>query len=59
MRAGRTIFDDIRKVIKYEMASNSGEIWTLFLAPFMGLPVPLLPKEFSCALSRGSSQAMK
>jgi Ca2+-transporting ATPase len=25
------------------MSSNSGEIWTLFLAPFMGLPIPLLP----------------
>ena len=25
------------------MSSNSGEIWTLFLAPFLGLPVPLLP----------------
>ncbi|MCX7164665.1 MAG: cation-translocating P-type ATPase C-terminal domain-containing protein [Rhodocyclales bacterium] len=25
------------------MASNSGEIWTLLLAPFLGLPIPLLP----------------
>jgi Ca2+-transporting ATPase len=25
------------------MTSNSGEIWTIFLAPFLGLPVPLLP----------------
>ena len=25
------------------MASNAAEIWTLFLAPFLGLPVPLLP----------------
>jgi Ca2+-transporting ATPase len=25
------------------MSSNSGEIWTLFLAPFLGLPIPLLP----------------
>ena len=59
VRAGRTIFDDIRGFIKHTMSSNSGEIWTLFLAPFMGFPVPLLPKQFSCALSRGSSQAMK
>ena len=43
VRRGRRIFDNIRKFIKYTMSSNSGEIWTLFLAPFLGLPVPLLP----------------
>jgi Ca2+-transporting ATPase len=43
VRSGRRIFDNIRKFIKYTMSSNSGEIWTLFLAPFLGLPIPLLP----------------
>jgi Ca2+-transporting ATPase len=43
VRAGRRVFDNIRKFIKYTMTSNSGEIWTLFLAPFLGLPIPLLP----------------
>jgi Ca2+-transporting ATPase len=43
VRDGRRIFDNIRKFIKDTMSSNSGEIWTLFLAPFLGLPIPLLP----------------
>jgi Ca2+-transporting ATPase len=43
VREGRRIFDNIRKFIKDTMSSNSGEIWTLFLAPFLGLPIPLLP----------------
>ena len=43
VREGRRIFDNVRKFIKYMMSSNAGEIWTLFLAPFLGLPIPLLP----------------
>ncbi|NWG38885.1 MAG: calcium-translocating P-type ATPase, PMCA-type [Hydrogenophilaceae bacterium] len=43
VREGRRIYDNIRKFVKYTMTSNSGEIWTIFLAPFLGLPVPLLP----------------
>ena len=42
VRHGRRIFDNILKFIKYIMTGNSGEIWTLFLAPFLGLPIPLL-----------------
>lgn len=43
VKEGRRIFDNIRRFIKYSLTSNSGEIWTMFLAPFLGLPVPLLP----------------
>jgi Ca2+-transporting ATPase len=43
VREGRKIYDNIRKFIRYLLTTNSGEIWTLFLAPLVGLPIPLLP----------------
>jgi Ca2+-transporting ATPase len=43
VREGRRIFDNIRKFIRYAVTTNAAEIWTIFLAPFLGLPMPLLP----------------
>lgn len=43
VREGRHIYDNIRKFVKYIMTCNSAEILVMFLAPIMGLPVPLLP----------------
>ncbi len=40
---GRRIYDNIRRFVRFVLSTNAGEIWTLFLAPFMGLPLPLLP----------------
>lgn len=43
IREGRRIFDNIRKFIKYIMTCNGAEILTITLAPFLGMPIPLLP----------------
>ncbi len=40
---GRRIYDNIRRFVRYTLTSNSGEIWVMFLGPFLGLPLPLLP----------------
>ena len=42
---GRRIYDNIRKFIKYALGSNIGEILVMLVAPFMGLPLPLLPLQ--------------
>ncbi|MBO7745009.1 calcium-translocating P-type ATPase, SERCA-type [Paenibacillus sp. MWE-103] len=40
---GRGIYENIRKFIRYLLASNVGEILTMFLAMMAGLPLPLVP----------------
>jgi Ca2+-transporting ATPase len=41
--AGRRIYDNIRKFVRYAVTCNAAEVWTLLLAPLIGLPIPLLP----------------
>jgi len=43
VREGRRIYDNIRKFVRYALTGNSGEIWVIFLAPLLGLPIALLP----------------
>lgn len=38
---GRTIYDNVRKFVKYILGSNVGEVMTLFATQLMGLALPL------------------
>jgi len=40
---GRNIYENIRKFIRYLLASNVGEILVMLFAMMMGLPLPLVP----------------
>ncbi|MEN6409904.1 MAG: cation-translocating P-type ATPase [Anaerolineaceae bacterium] len=42
---GRRIYDNIRKFVKYALSSNTGEIWVMLVAPFLGMSLPLLPLQ--------------
>jgi Ca2+-transporting ATPase len=42
---GRVIYDNIRKFMRYILTANSGELWVMLLAPFLGMPLPLLPLQ--------------
>ena len=42
---GRTIFDNIRKFIKYTLSSNMGELMVMLIAPFLGMPLPLVAAQ--------------
>ena len=43
VREGRRIYDNIRRFVLYILSCNTGEVWTIALAPFFGMPIPLLP----------------
>jgi Ca2+-transporting ATPase len=42
---GRVIFDNLRKFVKYILTTNSAELCVVLLAPFTGMPLPLLPLQ--------------
>ncbi|HUX04648.1 MAG TPA: cation-translocating P-type ATPase [Acidimicrobiales bacterium] len=42
VQEGRRIYDNIRRVVRYLLSTNAGELWAMFLAPIVGLPLPLL-----------------
>lgn len=43
VREGRKVYDNILKLIKYLLTTNSSELLTLLLGPLLGLPIALLP----------------
>ncbi|MBN1449876.1 MAG: cation-translocating P-type ATPase [Anaerolineales bacterium] len=42
---GRTIYDNIRKFVRFSVAGNFGKVLVMLLAPFLGKPIPLLPLQ--------------
>ncbi len=42
---GRTIYENIRKFVKYTISCNVGEILLMLVAPLLGLPLPLTPLQ--------------
>lgn len=43
VKEGRRIYDNMRRFIRYAVTTNSAEVWIIFTAPFLGLPIPFLP----------------
>lgn len=45
IQEGRNIYENIRKFIRYLLASNVGEILVMFFAMLLALPLPLVPVQ--------------
>jgi P-type Ca2+ transporter type 2C len=45
VKEGRTIYDNIRKFVRFSVAGNIGKVLVMILAPFLGKPIPLLPLQ--------------
>ena len=42
---GRSIYDNIRRFVKFSIAGNIGKVLVMLLAPLAGIPVALLPLQ--------------
>ncbi len=45
VQEGRTIYDNIRKFVRFSVAGNIGKVLVMLLSPFLGKPLPLLPLQ--------------
>jgi Ca2+-transporting ATPase len=45
VREGRTIYDNIKRFIRYILSGNIGEILVMLFGPLFGLALPLLPLQ--------------
>jgi len=45
VKEGRRIYSNLRRFIRYAVTTNSSEILIMLVAPFLGLPMPLLPLQ--------------
>ncbi|HSG44835.1 MAG TPA: cation-translocating P-type ATPase [Anaerolineales bacterium] len=45
VKEGRTIYDNIRKFVRFSVAGNIGKVLVMLLSPFLGKPIPLLPLQ--------------
>ncbi|MBN1119772.1 MAG: cation-translocating P-type ATPase [Anaerolineae bacterium] len=42
---GRAIYENIRRFVKFSIAGNLGKVLVMLIAPFIGIPVALLPLQ--------------
>jgi len=45
VKEGRTIYDNIRRFVRFSVTGNIGKVLVMLLAPFLGKPIPLLPLQ--------------
>ncbi|WP_088534384.1 cation-translocating P-type ATPase [Geobacter sp. DSM 9736] len=45
VQEGRTIYDNIRKFVRFSVAGNIGKVLVMLLAPLADKPIPLLPLQ--------------
>jgi Ca2+-transporting ATPase len=42
---GRTIYDNVRRFVKFSVAGNIGKVSVMLVAPLLGMPIALLPLQ--------------